>query len=469
METDHEEVGKAFRVALGDYLGNILPWSSSPDRKPVHCILAGLDYDKPWTRDASLNSWFAGSLLTPEIARNTLLAVLTGDDKDIRIGGQYWDAIIWVTAAWNHYLLSGDKEFLQTAYQVTVNSLKYFEERELDRSDDLFRGGACFQDGISGYPDEYADGPSSCILDWVKSHGEERAKDGYGLTMKTLSTNCLYFNAYRLLPKMAKSLGQPADPHWKDMENKMRESIGGRFWNSASGTFRYMLGGEEDETRQEGLGHAFAILFGLADDMQCKSVFDRQYITPQGIPCVWPTYQRYRVDGEDTYGRHSGTVWPQVNSAWVMASSKKGRRDMSWKEIISLAEKACRDVHFAEIYHPETGLPYGGLQENPPKADQPLLWGSCRRQTWCATGYIQMLLSTLFGMAVSSKGLSFHPWLPDEISRIKISGLNFGKAVISISLEKGSRALFQWNGQGMESTRIPFGGSGKLDLRFVLQ
>ena len=37
-------------------------------------ILAGLHYDTPWTRDAAINAWNGGSLILPEVSRNTLLS-----------------------------------------------------------------------------------------------------------------------------------------------------------------------------------------------------------------------------------------------------------------------------------------------------------------------------------------------------------------------------------------------------------
>ena len=109
--TTHDPVlDRAFRIATGDFAGNITPFTGEDGRR-APCILAGLDYDKPWTRDAALNSWYAGTVLVPEVARNTLMAVLTRDGGGLRIGGEYWDAIVWSTAAWWHYLWTGDRDF----------------------------------------------------------------------------------------------------------------------------------------------------------------------------------------------------------------------------------------------------------------------------------------------------------------------------------------------------------------------
>ena len=92
LKTGHPTIDRAFRIALGDFHGNIQPWQGKLDEHPIPCILAGLEYDKPWTRDGAFNCWFAGSLFTPEVARNTLLSALTEDRRGLCIGGQYWDA-----------------------------------------------------------------------------------------------------------------------------------------------------------------------------------------------------------------------------------------------------------------------------------------------------------------------------------------------------------------------------------------
>lgn len=78
--------------------------------------------------------------------------------------------------------------------------------------------------------------------------------------------------------------------------------------------------------------------------------------------------------------------------------------------MMKLAEKAARDYIFSEIYHPETGLPYGGIQED--EARGIVEWLSCRRQTWCAAGFINMVLHVFLGIRYSPSGLTFSAYLP---------------------------------------------------------
>lgn len=47
----------------------------------------------------------------------------------------------------------------------------------------------------------------------------------------------------------------------------------------------------------------------------------------------------------------------------VRALARAGYREMAFDEMMKLAEKAARDYIFSEIYHPETGLPYGGFRK----------------------------------------------------------------------------------------------------------
>lgn len=393
-------VERALRIAVGDLAGNISLFKDGLLEKPVPCLMAGLDYDTPWTRDAAINTWYGLGLLAPEVAQNTLRSVLMREPNgDIRIGGQYWDAIIWAQGAWQYYLYTGDRAFLELALPAVKNSLRYFEETEFDPADGLFRGGSCFQDGVAGYPEYFAptDQPYGGILDWVKKSGKTPVKIGFGIPCKALSTNCLYFRAYQVAGLMAKELGQTPNPVWEKKAMALRHVINDRFWSKDLGRYRYLIDAPADDDHQEGFGLAFALLFGVASDEQAKRIFETAYISAHGIPCVWPTYPRYEKPSE--FGRHSGPIWPQVNAAWALACHARGRTDLALLEIKLLAEKACRDSEFIEVYHPETGVPYGGWQEAGNGKIEP--FGICHRQSWCASGYIGMVLFCYFDLGIS--------------------------------------------------------------------
>jgi hypothetical protein len=106
---------------------------------------------------------------------------------------------------------------------------------------------------------------------------------------------------------------------------------------------------------QEGLGSSYALLFDIADATQTESVFANQHVTPAGLPCGWPNLVRYERPDGMSFGRHVGTVWPQIQGFWAEAAARAGKADVFGHEFFNLAAHAARDKHFAEIYHPITG------------------------------------------------------------------------------------------------------------------
>lgn len=453
LQTGHAILDRAFRIALGDLCGNIQLYKDGLLDKPSPCLLAGLDYDTPWTRDAAINSWYGLGLISPQVAYNTLLSVLIKDPAGIRIGGQYWDAIIWVTGAWQYYLHTGNRSLLALAYIAARNAISYFEKTEYDPEDGLFRGAACFQDGVAAYPDEFTTPDfQSSILEWVNAFPDKRTPSGFGLPMKTLSTNCLYFNAYQILPQMAEELGWTAPIEWKAKADALKVAINKHFWDNSIGMYRYLVGVDDTQDRQEGFGNAFALLFGVADHNQSQQVLENQVNTSHGIPCLWPTYERYSSTDGMSFGRHSGTIWPQVNAAWAEATVIHHRPELAIFELNTLAEKACLNMQFHELYHPVSGKPYGGLQEDP-QIKAISTWESCNRQSWCASGYLHMVLKVLFGMRFSTQGITFQPNLPEGIDTISIKNLAYRNAILEVRVMRGKE---------QQPTTIPADSEGNI-------
>jgi glycogen debranching enzyme len=391
-----------------------------------------LDYDTPWTRDAAINVWNGLGLLWPDVSRNTLLAVLEMKQDNPHIGGQYWDAIIWTIGAWAYYLQTGDRGFLALTFDAVKNSLDRFEREEFDPQLGLFRGPAVYGDGVAAYPDRYSPGNTSSILDWVRAHPDKRVYNGFGIPMMTLSTNCVYAQAYRLAGKMARELSLELHSNYEQRADALAGSIQKNFWNPEKGTFNYIVDPEGICDFQEGLGHAFAILFDLANAEQASNILQKQHVTSAGIPCVWPTFPRYSALGG--FGRHSGTVWPFISGFWGEAALKGDRPDLFGREFMTLTAHINRHGQCAEIYHPETGEIYGGLQEAGRGPDG-MDWVSCARQSWTASAYLRMLLNGLFGLRLSAEGVTFQPYLPVDINHAHLGGISYRSCRLDLTVE----------------------------------
>ncbi len=466
--TNHK-IAKAYRIAIGDITGNIQDHKSGYLAEESPCILAGLFYNKPWTRDAAINVWNGGGLLFPTAAKNTLMAQIDIDEEgNIIIGGQYWDKIIWGIGAWNYYLYNYDKKFLSFSYAILKNTIKIQEERELNSELNLFRGPAVYGDGVAAYPRVYTtaensnrNGEFSGILDWIR----ENPKYGESAPMMTLSTNCIYAAVYKILHQMEKELDITSANNWLEKESQLKQSINTHFWNNTR--YDYLIDPFGGSDYQEGLGHAFAILFGIADDAQTAQIMNTIHVEPAGIPCVYPAFPRHKKSTK-SYGRHAGTVWPHVQGFWAAACRKTGNMDGFLHEFNNLTTHANRDFQFVEIYHPITGLPYGGLQE--PHLAEKTEWFCAERQTWSATAYLRMILMDIIGMKFSTKGIKFTPYLPESIDSLTFGDFKYRDANISITISGQGNQIDQFTVNETETKpMINSSLNGRININIILK
>lgn len=455
--TGHHEVDLCFRIALGDLLGNCRTQPHDPLGGERPCLDAGLEYGV-WTRDSAINAWYGAGLLCPEAVTNALLLRQIEEPAGTRLGGQYWDCIVFAAGAWQQYCITGDRAFLQHAFPLLVNSLRYLEETELDESDGLFRGAACYGDGTSAYPDRYVSHKDGGIHKWVEKNPPERHPTGFGLPMKTLSTNCLYKRAYEVAAFMAAELGETADPQWSHRAEGLRAAIEKHFWNARNGRYDYLLDAQGRDEAQEGLGHAFAVLCGVTSSEHAGQLLRGLHRTPHGLPCLWPTYGRYTAYGSSHCGRHSGPVWPHVNGFFALAAARHGACELLEDELRALTRNVWRDREFRELYHPETGEPYGGLQESelPEKPWQQwchvaelvrhdgwrmVEWYSASRQSWCASAYFAMLVQGCAGLCFEPGGIRLRPCLPEWLGGLEIRHLRYRESTLHLKITGAGTAV----------------------------
>lgn len=464
--TDNDAVNKAYRLATADLQANILPFKDGilESEKPV--IIAGLGYCTPWTRDAAINTWNAGGIICPDISLNTLKSVLGKNEKGYYIDGEYWDRIIWTVGAWQQYLYTGDKEFLKIAYDSVINSLEYFEKTEFNEELNLFRGPACYGDGVAAYPDIYAKHMQSGIISFAEECKELCVNKGVGIPMYTLSTNCLYYYAYVLADEMAAELNKPAC--FSEKAKNMKKAINRAFWSSEKGSYTYIYDEFGGCDSQEGIGISFAILFDIADEEKKRSILANHCTTPHGIPCVYPSFQRYDTPDGQGFGRHSGTVWPHVQGFWASAAAKSGATTLFDREFAAQTANALRSMQFAEIYHPLTGEPYGGRQERYGAAVTD--WNSEPHQTWSATAYLRNVYMDLMGMDFKTDGIAFSPVKSTFVNKRELEGLHYRNAVLNVSVIGDGSKIKSFRVNGKESE--PFIGtneSGELNIEIVLE
>ena len=463
-------LGKAYESALD----NLLRINTIADTQGHHnptglmvapntFIRAGGGYGEPWTRDSSLNSWNAGSLLEPLVARNTLWAVCQKQPDGsivLQRDNQWWDKVIWITAAWNHFKVIGDQPFLAASYAVAQDELALMRREHFSEKYGLFQGPAFFADGIAAYPEPEYDptNNSSFVLD-----------HRYTKEMMALSTNCTYYNAYKCAALMARQLGHPAREasDYEKAAAALKIAINRQLWNPFKGTYGYFihgagpLEGRRDET-QEGMGLAYAILFGVANSRQTQSILKSARRSPYGITAQWPHFPRY---SDDKPGRHNVIVWPNVNGMWACAAAGAGDINTFRDETENLALLDLdNDNHFYEIYNSLSGKPDGGWQSG-------RQWGPLSDQTWSATAYLRMIYEGLFGMDFQPDALKLAPHLPATWGKVSLQGVRYRAAILDITLEgQGSRiARVTMDGATTNKVFVPAALTGRHSLTISLK
>jgi hypothetical protein len=451
--------GTAYAAALDNLLRtNTIGYDARYDKSglldpAVGIVRAGGGYDQPWTRDASINSWNATSLLSPALAKNTLWAVVDQDAAGalrVQQDDQQWDQVVWVSAAWNHYLVTGDRQFLDNAYRAAGNTLTIREHATtagFNPAYGLFTGPSFFNDGIAGYPAPPADATES-----VSTGSSPWPGVASGMY---LSTNEVYYAAYVNAANMAERLGRPAAEiaGLRTKAAALKTAINNHFWNRATGLYNYQLLADGSAgAYQEGTGLAFAILFGVADPAQARSILAHAREMTWGMPDTYPHWDRYSAAQP---GRHNAIVWPLVQGLWAKALARQGDQNGFASETARLAKLATGNSGFWEIYNGDTGVVDGGYQRLGDTVK--FHWGSQPDQTWSATAFLDMVHTGLFGLTFTDGGLAFAPDLPAGWGDVTLRNLRYRAADLTIALHGSGTTVgsFTLDGRPVPGNTVP--------------
>ncbi|MGH3171469.1 MAG: MGH1-like glycoside hydrolase domain-containing protein [Trebonia sp.] len=434
---------------------------------PGTLAIAGQGYQQPqrWTRDASVNTWNAISLLSPVVGANTLWSVIdTQSDGSLIVqqgDDEWWDQIVWAVSAWDHYLVTGDRDFLSSAYGTAVSTMSLRESQNFNSSFGLFEGPGFMNDGISGYPSPpYATGiDSSFVLDYPGA-----------AQLLCLSTNCLYYGAYRALANMARTLGRDTAAGYDSAATALRTAVNKNFWRADAGLYGYLIQGPGSslagqlDTHQEGGGLALAIILGVATPAMTASVLANANWQPHGVVNVWPDFPMY-PDGE--WGRQA-SLWPMVHSMFGHAAALGGRVDLFERAVTDLAQLVgASGNRFFEIYNSVTGAVDGGWQTD--GTGQITQWTSQPDQTWSATGYLRMIYRGLFGLSFTTVGLQFAPALPPGWGPVTLSGLPYRNMTLDVTLAGAGDVIRDVTGDGRPGpATLPAGLTGHHRVRVTL-
>ena len=357
-----------------------------------------------WTRDLAYSTFLALANFDPERAVSSLLfktsvrkaSVVGGFTnqiiQDTGSGGSYpvsSDRIVWIfgaDAALKFLPASGQKDFLAQVYPILHDTLEEDRRILFDPADGLYRGEQSFQDWREQtYPM------------WTKDNVIAIAMS------KALSVNVADYFALRAAATYAARLGFSGDQtRYANWAAKLKAAINEKFYDPAAGLYgTYLLADSPHGIRvhrYDLLGESLAILTGVADYAQAKSILRHYPVGAFGPPVVWPQERSVPI-------YHNQAIWPFVTAFWIKAARLADNAAAVDAGIHSLMRGAAFNLSNMENYDLVTGKAEvkNGILSGPVV--------NSRRQLWSVAGYLAMVQDVVFGLETTANGIRFLPFV----------------------------------------------------------
>ena len=260
-------------------------------------FMAGALWPDTWTRDAVYSIYFSYAWILPEVSRKTLEKQTLQNPKealqDTGSGGSWpisTDRVVWAMAAWEYYLYTGDKTWLESVY----DGLKYTALKDIhvafDPNVGLFKGETCSMDWRTHtYPNWFI---NSVIGDSFSS-----------------GTNALHKFFYQFLGTAGRIINKPSEEiaMWDKYCNIVKENINKRFWDEKQGCYtcylypEYM--GYKSTQRVGVMSNGLAAILGVSTSEQSTRMVENFPLYPYGAAVLYPSIP-------DDFSYHNKSVWP---------------------------------------------------------------------------------------------------------------------------------------------------------------
>jgi Bacterial alpha-L-rhamnosidase 6 hairpin glycosidase domain len=397
----HEDLGRypqsTSNYRLLDALYNLSLEELELDTRPDGTFNAGAKWPGVWTRDVSYSILLSLAAIEPEAAKQSLLRKVKRERivQDTGTGGSWpvsTDRECWALAAWEVYLVTGDRQWLQQSFSIIQNSIHDDEMVVMDPVTGLARG-------------------ESSFMDWREQTYPRWMEPADIYSSENLGTNAVFYRVYRVLSEMASEIGQPSE-EWSGKADRIRSSINQQLWQDDLQLYGQYLYGRIWQTlspRSDAFGEALSILFDVADPQQQDAILQSQPLMPYGIPTVYP-----ETPGISPY--HNRSVWPFVQAFWNLAEAKRGNDNALLYGLASIYRSSALLLTNNENFVADTGSPIGS-----------------DRQLWSVAGNLAMTYRVLFGMEFTTAGLRLHPVIPKPLTGTrKLTNFHYRGAVLSI-------------------------------------
>lgn len=333
-----------------------------------------------WTRDVSYSTLLALAYMNPDVTRNSLMKKVRNGKiiQDTGTGGSWpvsTDRIVWTLAAWQVYLVTGDKKWLNSSYEIIRNTLQQDEAVVYDPVTGLVRG-------------------ESSFLDWREETYPAWMQPADIAQSECLGTNAVFFRANQIVARMAQLCGdKEASAYFLQKAENIKAGINKYLWLDDKGYYGQYLYGRGNLTvspRSEALGESLCIIFGIADPQRARKMVSSMALTPFGIPCINPQVP-------NVYPYHNDAVWPFVQAYWLWASALVGNQLSVEHSIACIYRAAALYTTNQENFSASTGSIATAM--NSPN------------MLWSIAGNISIAYRILMGINYEEDGIVLNPFV----------------------------------------------------------
>jgi hypothetical protein len=402
-------------------------------------LRTGAKWDGVWTRDVSYSLILSLALLHPEAGKTSLRQkVKKGRIVQDTGSGGAWpvssDRTIWIVAAWEIYLVTGDTDWLREVYPIVRDTLEDDYRTLHDPVTGMYRG-------------------ESSFLDWREQTYPAWMTNADIYASRCLGTNVAHYAGHRIALQMAEELGEPAGA-FEERAKGIRRGTNLYLWNESRGYYGQFLYGRGEILRSErfeALGEALAILYGVASERQAEKIVEQAPLTPFGITCIDP-----QIPGIPAY--HNNGIWPFVQAFWNLAAARVGNTAVLEHGLACLYRPAALFLSNYENMIAETGG-YVGTEVN------------SSRMLWSIAGNLAMVYRVFLGISSEPGGIRFQPVVPRTYAgRKALSGFRYRDMILDIEVNGyGSRIdTFSLDGNVREQAFIQASLTGRHRVEVTL-
>ncbi|MBR1882446.1 MAG: hypothetical protein IJ808_05435 [Muribaculaceae bacterium] len=334
--------------------------------------------------------------LNPSLAKTTLRRMVK-DGIVVQSDGTWpvcLDRLAWATAAWEIYVATGDKTWLQYALNVTEATIAQDFDVMMDTHAGLLRGGR-LAPYLSG--DFYA--PCMDAQDVAASIN--------------LSVNAIALHALEVADKMQEELD--IEPTHGEAITHLRDAINQRLWNESRGSYAgycHEMSWPANAPVADNRAQAFAVLWDLASDDRAQTLIARTPTTHRGITAFFPTFKVTEPCLEYT-------SWAQVQALWNIAAAEVGNEHALRRGWAALMR--------SQVLYQRLHATLQGQQVN---------------YLGTSASEAAMVLRVLFGLNFTPEGIEFHPLVPACLPSNKtLLGFRYRDAQLDFTITGTGRSL----------------------------